>query len=252
MSVTRIVKNQLHLRPYKIQYQHHLTEKMQATRLKRCKALLKRFADGSHKTILFSDEKLFSIEAHFNKQNDRILAPDMSTANKSGRLVSRSAHPASVMVWAGITATGKTPLVFVDLGVKVNQENYRNNILRVVVEPWAMEHFGNQPWTFQQDSAPAHRAKSVQEWCRTQLPDFITSTEWPPYSPDLNPLDFSVWAVLESKACAKRHTNVEALKASLVKAWEEIDEEYLQITVDTFPNRLKACNRARGAFFESD
>ena len=36
--------------------------------------------------------------------------------------------------------------------------------------------------------------------------------EWPPNSIDLNPLDYSVWRILEEKACAKPHPNVESLK----------------------------------------
>ncbi|VDL83355.1 unnamed protein product [Nippostrongylus brasiliensis] len=45
-----------------------------------------------------------------------------------------------------------------------------------------------------------HRAKVVQEWCRNNLSDFIASNDWPPNSPDLNPLEYSIWAVLEKNA----------------------------------------------------
>ena len=45
------------------------------------------------------------------------------------------------MVWAGICATGKTPLVFVDQGVKINQNVYRRDILGAVVVRWARRHF---------------------------------------------------------------------------------------------------------------
>ena len=127
-----------------MQKAHLLTEKMKRDRLKKAKNLKRRFGRGAHRTILFSDEKLFTIEEVFNKPNVRVLAHDISAANTTGRLVQRSAHPASVMVWAGITADGKTPLVFVDQGVKINKENYREEILHNVVELWAQEHFGNR------------------------------------------------------------------------------------------------------------
>uniref|UniRef100_A0A915E9Y0 Uncharacterized protein n=1 Tax=Ditylenchus dipsaci TaxID=166011 RepID=A0A915E9Y0_9BILA len=68
---------------------------------------------------------LFVVEEKFNKQNVRIIAKDIGEASAKGRIVSRIAHPKSVMVWAGITSTGKTPLVFVEEGVKVNAANYR-------------------------------------------------------------------------------------------------------------------------------
>ncbi|GBO01112.1 hypothetical protein AVEN_252085-1 [Araneus ventricosus] len=45
------------------------------------------------------------------------------------------------MVWVGICASGKTPLVFVDGGVKINHKVYRRDILEAVVIPWAEKHF---------------------------------------------------------------------------------------------------------------
>jgi len=42
---------------------------------------------------------------------------------------------------------------------------------------------------FHQDSAPAHTACQTQANCT----DFIAKDEWPPNSPDLNPLDYHVW-----------------------------------------------------------
>ncbi|QQP53597.1 Transposable element tcb1 transposase [Caligus rogercresseyi] len=43
------------------------------------------------------------------------------------------------------------------------------------------------PYTFQQDSAPAHKAKLVQSWLKKNVPNFWDFNTWPPNSPDLNP-----------------------------------------------------------------
>jgi len=56
--------------------------------------------------------------------------------------------------------------------------------------------FNDGHWTFQQDSAPAHKAKVVQKWFREKIPDFIARDEWAAASPDLNPLVYSVWSKL--------------------------------------------------------
>jgi hypothetical protein len=85
---------------------------------------------------------------------------------------------------------------------------------------------------------------------REECPDFISRDEWPPNSPDLNPLDYSVWSILEAKACAKPHPTVASLKKSLKKAWNEISVETLSKIVDNFPKRLKACVEAKGGHFE--
>jgi inhibitor of nuclear factor kappa-B kinase subunit alpha len=82
-----------------------------------------------------------------------------------------------------------------------------------------------QKWVFQQDSAPAHKAETTQEWLRTHVPAFISAEDWLSGSPDLNPLDYKLWAVLEGMACQKRHNNLDSLKRSLVKAAAEINLE---------------------------
>ncbi|KAI6646850.1 hypothetical protein LOD99_9119 [Oopsacas minuta] len=69
------------------------------------------------------------------------------------------------------------------------------------------------------DGAPAHISKVNQAWLKENIPDFIPKDEWPPYSPDLNPMDYSIWSISETKACAKAHTNVESLKVSLRREW---------------------------------
>ncbi len=56
-----ILKKDLKLKPYKMMQCQLLNEKSVVKRLERCKALKKRFKNR-HKNILFSDEKIFTIE----------------------------------------------------------------------------------------------------------------------------------------------------------------------------------------------
>lgn len=249
-SVRNIVHNRLGMKSLKLTKGQNLNDKICMVRKERCTMLKAIYAANRHRRILFSDEKFFNIEQAYNVQNDRVISPNASAANREGRTVVRNQKPAGVMVWAGVTANGKTPLIFVESGIKINAKNYVKDILNAVVLPWSQTHFHNQPWTFQQDSAPAHRAKTTQEWCRENFPNFITANEWPPYSPDLNPLDYAIWGILESKACINRHTSINALKRSLDKAWIEISDETLRKSVDQFPRRLIACIRANGSYFE--
>jgi len=68
-----------------------------------------------------------------------------------------------------------------------------------------MTVFGGQEWVFQQDSAPAHKAKTTQKWLQRSVLAFVTAEDWPSGSPDLNPLDYKLWAVLEDMVCRKCH-----------------------------------------------
>jgi transposase len=151
----------------------------------------------------------------------------------------------------------KTPLIFIQSGVKVKGENYRE-MLKSKVFPWANDHFGHRFWTFQQDGAPSHKAVDTQQLIEENCPDFISVDispkqpigEWPPNSPDLNVMDYSIWSILESKACAKPHQSIEALKKSLKKAWGEIPMEMIRKAMDDFPKRLVKCIKAEGGHSE--
>lgn len=158
-SLRRILKDKLQTKPYKIQKVQDLSMRQKQERVKRAKALLKRAAEGRLENIVFTDEKLFTVAQFVNKQNDRVWLPERSRTHADVLTATRRQKPASVMVWAGITRDGRTPLVFVPEGVKINQNTYRELVLQNVVESWARRHFGSRGWVFQQDSAPAHKAK---------------------------------------------------------------------------------------------
>ncbi|GBM59065.1 hypothetical protein AVEN_117506-1 [Araneus ventricosus] len=80
-----------------------------------------------------TDEKLFTVQQAHNYRNDKIWSLD---APSTSAIVENLQHAMSVMVWGGICAIGKIPLVFfVDEGVKINHKAYRRNILEAVVLP---------------------------------------------------------------------------------------------------------------------
>ena len=99
------------------------------------------------------------------------------------------------MVSVGISKLGCTQsgLVFVESGAKVNGVHYRDVVLCKQLLP-AICHFATDCYTFQQDSAPAHRARSTV--LRRETPYFIAPELWPPNRRDLNPVDYKIWEVL--------------------------------------------------------
>uniref|UniRef100_A0A914EH43 Transposase n=1 Tax=Acrobeloides nanus TaxID=290746 RepID=A0A914EH43_9BILA len=74
---------------------------------------------------------------------------------------------------------------------------------------------------------------------------------WPPNSPDLNVINYSIWSILEAEACSKPRQLIEALKKSLVKAWNAIPQYIIDKAVDDFPKRLKKCIEVGGDHFEN-
>ena len=140
--------------------------------------------------IIFSDEKISSVEAQFNSQNDRILAKSADSTPSSINSVYRRPKPASAMVWAAISENWRSPLIFVKKGDKLNANSYIEDILTPAhVE--MKKHFKDDSFTFQQDSAPSHAANKTQDSCESHFPAFWRKELWPPSSPDLNNLEIS-------------------------------------------------------------
>ena len=88
-------------------------------------------------------------------------------------------------------------IFFIDPQItKVNQKTYID-FLKTSLLPECRRLYPDNNFIFLQDSAPSHRAKATQNFLPDNTPDFITSQEWTPHSPDLNPLDYSVWDILQ-------------------------------------------------------
>ncbi|KAF2368922.1 hypothetical protein FHG87_000312 [Trinorchestia longiramus] len=127
--------------------------------------------------------------------------------------------------------------MFLSCGVKLNSERYISLILESKLLPWATEHFQSSLWSLQQDSALSHGSNVTQTWIQKNIPSFICKDVWPARSPDLNPLEFSIWSILETRVLASLHTSLEFLKAKLRREWEAIPQEQICTACDAFVNR---------------
>ena len=65
--------------------------------------------------------------------------------------------------------------------------------------------------TFQQDSAPCHRAKSVTNWFQTKN---VRMLKWPENSPDLNPIE-NLWTLIKKKVFTSNPTTLDKLSKPL-------------------------------------
>ena len=217
----------------------------------RCRRRLQRYTNNGHRSILFMDEKIFTIEESFNQQNDRVYASSSREPRKVATRVQRAHHPSSVMVWLGVSYSGGTQLHFCEKGVKTGAKVYKDTVLEPIVRGLNTTLFRNKHWTFQQDSAPAHKAGSTQVWLVGHVPDFISTAEWPSSSPDLNPLDYKLWSVLEGIVCKMRHPTIDSLNRFLVSAVTDFPIETMRAAIDEWPERLRACVYAKGGHFEN-
>uniref|UniRef100_A0A914E219 Transposase n=1 Tax=Acrobeloides nanus TaxID=290746 RepID=A0A914E219_9BILA len=143
-------------------------------------------------------------------------------------------------------------------GFAILLDTYCKPNIDYMKEGWRNGQWQKQ-WVFQQDGTPSHRAEETRDLVRDIFPERIevdislkrNNGEWPPNSTDLCVEDFSLLHILENEACSKPHQSIEALKRSLVKAWNAILQEVIDRAVGDFPKRLKKCIDAQGGHFEN-
>jgi hypothetical protein len=251
-SVRRIAKMDLGLLSFKRMPVQVINDATKLKRLTRSKVLLRRLTVQKTKRVFFTDEKIFYLNPPVNNQNNRVWSTGRKRDVDPQRLlVQRAKFSAHVMVSAGICYGGKGRLHFVAEKAKINAEYYVNNLLPGLIGDCQNLAPSNN-FIFQQDGAPAHTSRLAQEWLEQNTPDFIKKDEWPPNSPDLNPLDFHIWGAMLEKyqAYIPKPTNKTELKIVLEAIWNDLPQEPIKKAVLAFKKRLQACIRADGGHFE--
>jgi len=141
-----------------------------------------------------------------------------------------------VMVSAGVCFGGNGRLHFVDESTKMDSAYYTLAVSFPVLSTTALDCCPVDT----SSRKPAHTARATQNWLQTNCPDFIAKGQWPPNSPDLNPLDYCVWeAMLE--AYHKRHPKpktIAELKEVLQVIWDSLPQGPIDKAVKEFSKRL--------------
>ena len=65
----------------------------------------------------------------------------------------------------------------------------------------------------------------------------IKVIDWPPYSPDLNPIE-NLWSIMKDKLKGKKFISMSSMKSKLIKLWENIDEDLVKRLCESIYNRI--------------
>ena len=139
---------------------------------------------------------------------------------------SDSRYNQSTMVSVAVSKLGKTDLVFVQPGAKINSIYYCDNVLEQGLLP-DIHRLSNDDFLFQQDGAPAHRSRHTVAYLRSNVPEFIEPENWPPNSPDLNPVDYAVWGALQQMVYRRKISDTDQLKRVLNDCWAQLSQNTL-------------------------
>ena len=138
--------------------------------------------------------------------------------------------------WGAISANGATSLHI--FGENLNAARYQDILDAHVSE---MEELYPDGFNFQHDNHPAHRAS--EGWIEDVG---LEQVQFPPYSPDLNPIE-NLWSALKESVACDNPRSGSGMKASLRANWEKLTtRENLAPYFENLCTRYDECMEEEG------
>lgn len=189
------------------------------------------------KTVLWSDESKFELFGNkrrsrvWTRRGEKLLDKNIQKTVKHGG--------GNIMVWGCFSWAAVGNLVTVDgrmtadAYIDIISENLEESLIKCGLE---------NKFIFQQDNDPKHKACKTMNFFRASK---IKLLEWPPQSPDLNPIE-NMWSILDDKLVKSAVTNKTQFFEILKKTWDDIEDKYLRNLVESMPRRLQKVIKAKG------
>jgi hypothetical protein len=189
--------------------------------------------------VLFADEKMFwgegfSGQVWVRRPVGEALNPDYC--------VDQDPHPVKVNVWGCFCGKGVGYCY-------IFNENMDGKMLQGILGTHLIEsaelHYDvahAEQWWFLQDNDPKHKSFLVRNWL---FNNGIQCIDFPPYSPDLNPIEH-LWADLARRVEKRPAATMEELQDVVAEEWAATQVQTLTILIQSMPQRCQAVIDANG------
>ena len=256
MTVQNYLVKNLGAKAFKRRKIPKLTEKHVKRRLKFCKDR-RKWTPDDWKKVIWSDESPYQLYPEGNSKNDVIWAK----SPEGVETIELMKFSPKVMVWGAMTSTCLSELHIVPQKTSIDAVYYQENILEKNLLPMMSRTATTGDLTerkcprkkselvFMQDGARCHTAATTTQWLQDNEIQFWGKDEWPPNSPDLNPIE-NLWSILQESMQKEKSPpkDVDGLTKLLKKSWRNIPLETLENLVNSMPHRVKAVIEAEGHY----
>ena len=246
-TVWKILRKNLKWKAFKPHKVQVLSAANRLARMSACEYWL-TFPETWFERVIWTDEKWFVLRSPPHSQNDRYWAP----VHRHEVVECKKAHGEKMMAWVGIVDGRCLPVVW--FTGSVNGDVYLNQVLKATVWPALRSIATRRQYWFQQDGASCHVTTPCLEFLREKFGDRIisrnTDHHWPPYSPDLSPLDFSFWNQVMINVKKRQPSNIEELKNIVEEFASGVSEEFLRKIARHTRKRAALCVQEQGGHFE--
>jgi transposase len=189
--------------------------------------------------VLFSDEKCFYGAGFCGRVWVR---RERGEALNPKYCVSKIAHPVKVNVWACFCAAGVgySHIFNENMDAALLKQILKDNLL-----PSARLHFRADPpeqWFLLHDNDKKFTSNAVKQQLHN---DGVTTIDFPPYSPDLNPIE-NLWSTMQREV--EKHTcdTMDKMQDVIADEWAKVDQQLMQKLAHSMPQRCAAVIEADG------
>lgn len=157
-----------------------------------------------------------------------------------------------MIAWVGIVDGRILPVVWFE--GSVNSIVYLEQVLKNSMWNSVKNLAARRQCWFQQDGASCHVTAECLDFLHEKLGDRIisrrTTQHWPPFSPDLSPLDFSPWSQAMAHIIRCEPYSLSELKTIVEDFADNMSEEDIRKMVRYTKKRAKLCRDHFGGHFK--
>ena len=190
--------------------------------------------------VLFSDEKCFYGKGFCGQTWVR---RPKGAALKPEYCVHKAAHPVKVNVWAcfGAGGQGYTYIFNGIMDAQLMRRIVRDNVKASAQLLWDIDAHPGM-WYLLHDNDKKFNSNIVTEYLHE---NGISKIDFPPYSPDLNPIE-NLWATMQRAVEKHACETMEALQDAVAEEWGKLDKRHMRNLARSMPERCAAVIAAAG------
>ena len=220
-------------------HRHRLTDDERRQRLSFAGGYQHMSEDDWHR-VLFADIKTFTGEGSHGQV--WVRRPVGEAANEEYS-VAHKPHPVAVPAWGCFSAHGPGYMAMFDgsLDAAGLRDIFRDYLL-----PTVKEHFreGADWWLLHDNDPGRHKSQVLRTWMHN---NYVRPLEFPPYSPDLNPIE-NMWREMELRMASQPAATKEELEKLVAETWAAIEPDYCSKLALSMPKRIAQVIARGGAY----
>lgn len=153
------------------------------------------------------------------------------------------------MIWGCMTWFG--PGLIIKIEGKMNADQYISILSRELIPTLEASNLipgfpAQKDLIFQQDNDPKHTSAKAKQFFKDLG---INVMEWPPQSPDLNPIEH-LWSQMKRMLgqYPEPPKGVFELVERIKEVWSKIEASQCQTLIESMPRRMQAVIKSRGGY----